>query len=78
MYSSKFKFDCSKSSVKFLIFDNFVFREWKIKVNQVEDLEEDTIEFTAINTFIYNQTLSDGLTGDEIVTVIDPLLTVNK
>lgn len=36
----------------------------------------DTIEFTAINTFIYNKTLSNGLTGDEIVTVINPLLTV--
>ncbi len=56
----------------------YVPREWKIKVDQVEDLEMDTIEFTAINYFIYNQTLSNGLTGDEIVTVINPLLTVNK
>ncbi|XP_037037286.1 uncharacterized protein LOC119074990 [Bradysia coprophila] len=53
----------------------YVFEEWKIKVDQVEDLVDDTIEFTAINYFIYNQTLSNGLTGDEVVTVINPLLT---
>lgn len=53
-------------------------REWKTKIDIVEDVEADTLEFTAINTFIYNQTLSNGLTGDEIVTVIDPLLTVNE
>lgn len=29
-----------------------------------------------MNTFFFNQTLSNGLTGDEIITVIDPLLTV--
>lgn len=56
----------------------FETREWKIKVDQIEDLVEDTIEFTAINTFIFNQTLSNGLTGDEIVTVINPLLTVKQ
>nr|QGW45469.1 sensory neuron membrane protein 1c [Bradysia odoriphaga] len=53
----------------------YVFEEWKVKVDQVEDLVEDTIEFTAINYFIYNQTLSNGLTGDEEITVINPLLT---
>ncbi|KAJ6632868.1 Sensory neuron membrane protein 1 [Pseudolycoriella hygida] len=53
----------------------YVFEEWKTKIDQVEDLETDTIEFTAINTFIFNKTLSNGLTGDETVTVIDPLLT---
>lgn len=51
-------------------------REWKTKIDIVEDVDADTLEFTAINTFIYNQTLSNGLTGDEIVTVIHPLLTV--
>lgn len=53
-------------------------REWKTKVDLIDDVVEDTVEFTAINTFFFNKTLSNGLTGDEIVTVIDPLLTVSK
>lgn len=53
-------------------------REFKTKVNLVDDDVADTLEFNAVNTFIYNQTLSNGLTGDEIITIIDPLLTVNK
>lgn len=64
-------------NITFLIIDREGFlacREWKSKVDQVEDVGADTIEFTAINKFIYNKTLSNGLTGDEIVTVINPLL----
>lgn len=53
-------------------------REWKLKYDQVDDKEEDTIEFTLQNTFIFNKTLSNGLTGNEEIVVAHPLILVNK
>lgn len=57
--------------------NKFFRREWKVKEDQEEDVEEDTITFTLKNTFIFNETLSNGLTGNEEITVAHPLLLVN-
>lgn len=35
----------------------------------VEDEKEDTIEFTLTNTFIFRLDKSNGLTGNEIITI---------
>lgn len=56
----------------------FRFREWKEKVDQEQNLDEDTIEFTEKKTFIFNQELSGELTGDEIVTMAHPLILVTR
>lgn len=55
-----------------------IYREWKLKYDQEEDVEEDTITFTLQNTFIFNKTLSNGLTGNEEITVAHPLILVSK
>lgn len=54
----------------------FCYREWKEKVDQEQNLDEDTIEFTEKKTFYFNQKLSGALTGDEIVTMAHPLMLV--
>lgn len=51
-------------------------REWKEKVDQVEDFDADTLEFTEKKTFIFSPELSAPLTGDEELTMIHPLLSV--
>lgn len=53
-------------------------REWKEKVDQETNLDEDTIEFTEKKTFYFNQKLSGELTGDEIVTMAHPLILVTQ
>lgn len=50
--------------------------EWKEKVNQVEDVNADTIEFTEKKTFYFNQELSGTISGNEIITILHPLLMV--
>jgi scavenger receptor class B, member 1 len=40
-----------------------------VKYDQVEDVEEDTITFNFKNTFIFRPDLSNGLTGEEIITM---------
>lgn len=45
------------------------FREWKEKVDLVEDTEEDTITFYLKDSFIFRPDLSNGLTGEEIITL---------
>lgn len=54
------------------------FREWKEKVDQVEDVTMDTIEFTEKKTFIFDPKASAGLTGDETITIAHPLILVFK
>lgn len=56
---------------------NLSCREWKEKVDQVEDIEMDTLEFTEKKTFYFNAELSSPLTGDEELTMIHPLVAVS-
>lgn len=51
-------------------------REWREKIDIVEDLETDTLEFTERKTFIFSSELSAPLTGNEELTLMHPLLTV--
>lgn len=44
-------------------------REWKLRENIQDDDSKDTISYTMKNRFIFRPDLSNGLTGDEIVTV---------
>lgn len=50
-------------------------REWKVKYDLVDDNDEDTLEYSYKNTFIYNPAKNGpGLTGDEVVTLVHPLI----
>lgn len=52
-----------------------IYREWKVKYDLVDDDDTDTLEYSYKNTFIYDPTKNGpGLTGDEIITVINPLV----
>lgn len=48
--------------------------EWKSKNILTEDNDEDSITFEMINTFHFRLDLSQGLTGDEMVTIPHLLL----
>ena len=52
--------------------NRIVFSEWKVKYDQTDNDEDDTLEFTLRNTFYFKPELSNGLTGDEIVTIGHP------
>lgn len=44
-------------------------REWKLRHDIVDDDSKDTVSYTMRNKFIFRPDLSNGLTGDEIVTM---------
>jgi len=48
---------------------NLCYSEWKTKTNIQDFDKNDTTSFNMINTFIYNQTMTGELTGDEMVTL---------
>lgn len=53
----------------------FVCREWKVKFDLVDDNIEDTLEYSFKNTYFYTPAKNGpGLTGDEIVTIMNPLV----
>lgn len=47
----------------------YFLREWKEKVDLVEDAEKDQITFFMKDSFIFRPDLSNGLTGEEIITL---------
>jgi scavenger receptor class B, member 1 len=47
----------------------YVFEEWKERFDIVDDNFKDTISYTLRNRFVFRPDLSNGLTGDEIVTL---------
>lgn len=51
------------------LFPFVIIREWKEKVNLVDDDLEDTITYSAFNTWYFLKDRSSPLTGDEIVVV---------
>ncbi|XP_055389954.1 sensory neuron membrane protein 1-like [Condylostylus longicornis] len=52
----------------------YYFDEWKDKINQEDDEVEDTITFDMRNTWIFRPDLSNGLTGEEMITMAHPLV----
>lgn len=52
-------------------------REWKEKLDVVDDDADDTLEYTPKDTFIFNQEKSGKLTGDEIITIPHPIIVVS-
>ncbi|XP_055299621.1 sensory neuron membrane protein 1-like [Sitodiplosis mosellana] len=52
----------------------YFFEEWKEKFEMVDDDAEDTVTYHYRNKFIFRPDLSDGLTGDEIITMPHPLI----
>lgn len=52
-------------------------REWKEKFDLEDNDEEDSFSFNYKNTFIFRQELSNGLTGNEIITVPHTFIWVN-
>lgn len=44
----------------------------KTRVDQIDDVDADTLEYTLFNTYYYHPELSDGLTGNEIITTAHP------
>lgn len=53
---------------------NSLLRSWKSKSNFKDDKENDTVEFRAINKYIFNPERSNGLTGEEELMVPHPLM----
>ena len=47
----------------------FSLRDWKIREDIQDDDAKDTVTYTMKDRFIFRSDLSNGLTGDEIVTV---------
>ncbi|KAJ1531328.1 hypothetical protein ONE63_000012 [Megalurothrips usitatus] len=47
----------------------YYYHEWKEKVDLEDRPEEDTVSFHMQNTFIFNETITAPLTGDELVTI---------
>ncbi|XP_026822399.1 sensory neuron membrane protein 1-like [Rhopalosiphum maidis] len=45
----------------------YVYHEWKEKENLIDDIDEDTVEFSFKNTFVFDEMSTLPLTGDEIL-----------
>jgi scavenger receptor class B protein 1 len=50
--------------------------EYKTKYNLVDDDAEDTVEYDMKNTWIFRPDLSNGLTGNEVITMPHLLIMV--
>lgn len=53
------------------------YREWKEKVDTIDNEANDTFTFKMKDTFIFNKEKSYPLTGDELVTIPHPLMVVS-
>lgn len=43
----------------------------------VDDDDDDSLEYRMTNTFIFRPDLTSGLTGNEVITTVHPLIMVN-
>lgn len=51
-------------------------REWKKKFDEVDNDEDDSLEFDLKNTFYFKPDKTAPLTGDEVITTVHPILMV--
>lgn len=59
----------------FFLLNFHCYREWKTKVDIIDDNNEDTMEYDYVNTIYFRPDLSaPGLTGDEFVVLAHPLI----
>lgn len=63
---------------KILIQKIYYYREWKEKLEVVDNVADDTMEYNPRDTFIFDQEKSGKLTGEEVVTVPHPLIVVSN
>lgn len=61
---------CIFSTKIFFYCDNF--SQYVLKHDAIDDKENDTLTFTLKKTWIFKPELSNGLTGDEMVTILHP------
>lgn len=54
----------------------FFIREWKEKIDLIDDVDTDTVEFTERKTFYFSPEQTSPLTGNEEITMLHPLLAV--
>nr|ALV87596.1 sensory neuron membrane protein 1 [Drosicha corpulenta] len=52
----------------------YFFHEWKEKVNLVDDPKEDTVSYNFLNSFMFNASVTQPLTGMEKITMPHPLM----
>ncbi|XP_031629088.1 sensory neuron membrane protein 1-like, partial [Contarinia nasturtii] len=52
----------------------YIFDEYVWKQNISDNVEEDTMTFTTMKKYVFRPDLSNGLTGEEIVTIIHPVI----
>jgi hypothetical protein len=52
------------------------YREFKEKINISDHKEDDTVSFNPRDTWFFNRKESEGLTGDEMLTIPHPILMV--
>lgn len=50
-------------------FNRIICSEWKTRENPDENVVDDTIEYTMVDTFIFRPDKSSGLTGDDMITI---------
>lgn len=55
---------------------NFFVREWKKRIDQTENKQSDSLSYTLIDRFEFDNTAS-GLTGDEILTMPHMIIMVS-
>lgn len=46
--------------------------EYHWKINVIDDLEEDTMEFDYMKKYVFRPDLSNNLTGEEVITTLHP------
>lgn len=60
-------------------FSMFFFSEYNWKENIIDNDEDDTMEFDMWKKYVFRANLSEGLTGNEVVTVLHPgSITIKK
>lgn len=52
--------------------------EFHWKINVIDDLEEDTMEFDYMKKYVFRPDLSNNLTGEEVITTLHPGLFKEK
>lgn len=57
---------------------SLLFSEYHWKMNITDDNEDDTMEYDVWNKYVFRPNLSEGLTGDEVITTLHPGTSKNQ